>query len=57
LASAGERTACLRAISSRKKGSSDFISERVSGDGEWERMREDASAVAGAGFFSGEDVG
>jgi hypothetical protein len=47
----------LRAISSRKKGSSDFISGRVSRDGERERMREDASAVAGAGFFSGEDEG
>jgi hypothetical protein len=26
-------------------------------DGERERMREDASAAAGAGFFSGEDEG
>jgi len=33
------------------------MSENVSGDGERERMREDASAVAGAGFFSGEDAG
>jgi hypothetical protein len=49
LASAGERTAFLRARSSRKKGSSDFITGR--GAGGSGKQKGGASAVAGAGFL------